>query len=134
MVTYTINRDPDYHDLDLSFTKDRRTKDVVAIEGVAAIVKSIENLVNLNFYEKPFQPSIGSNVRKLLFENITQMTSIFIQNAIAEVIQNFEPRAKLLGVDVIPATEKNGYGVNIIFSMLNSEQTIQIDMFLNRVR
>lgn len=134
MVTYTVSREPDYHDIDLSFTKNRRSRDIASLNGTAAIVKSLENLINLNFYEKPFQPSIGSSVRKLLFDNIGQMTSIFLQNAIIEVIQNFEPRVRLTGVIVTPDPENNRYTVSIIFTIANFDQTVTVDLFLTRVR
>lgn len=134
MVTYTISKEPDYHDIDLSLSKNRRSRDLVLLNGVDAIVTSVENLVNMNFYEKPFQPSIGSNVRKLLFDNITELTSIFIRDAIIQVLVNYEPRARILDVSVRPQTDDNRYDVTITFSVLNDDRPIQISTFLTRIR
>jgi phage baseplate assembly protein W len=134
MVTYAIQRDPDYRDLDLNLNKNRRSKDLAAIQGIDAVMQSIENLIHLNFYEKPFQPQIGSNVHKLLFDNITQLTSIFIENAMREVITNFEPRAMVRQIIVEAQPEKNGYAVAVIVSILNVETPVQIQTFLTRVR
>lgn len=134
MVTYSISRNPDYNDIDLSFTKNRRTGDVRSVLGVDAVVNSIKNLINLNFYEKPFRPSIGSNVHRLLFENINHLTSTFILNAIAEVIVNYEPRATLIEVIVDPDPENNRYNITIVVGINNVSTPVKIDTFLSRLR
>ena len=134
MATYDIARDLDFQDLDLTMRKNRRSRDLAALTGIDAIVTSVENLVHLNFYEKPFHPNIGSNVRKLLFENINHLTSTFILNAITEVIINFEPRVKLIDVVVTPAPEDNRYAVAIVFSINGVSDPIRINTFLTRVR
>ena len=134
MSIYNIAREPDFTDIDLSLTRNRRTRDIATISGIDAIVTSVENLVNMNFYEKPFQPHIGSNVRKLLFENITAFTASFIESAVGEVIVNFEPRVKLIQVTAIPTPEENGYDVHIVFGVNGAERQVQINTFLTRVR
>ena len=84
-----------YRDLDLFFAKRSRDKDVNVLSNVTAIKRSVRNLVLTNFYEKPFHPEIGSGVRELLFENANPLTSIAISQAITDVINNYEPRARL---------------------------------------
>ena len=56
---------------------------------------SIRNLLLTNHYDRPFHPEIGSNIPALLFENHGPVTANQLQRAIEEVIQNFEPRARL---------------------------------------
>ena len=134
MATFNVTRKPDYRDLDLSFTRNRVTNDVAIVEGVEAVKQSIINLVETNFYEKPFRPSIGSNVRKLLFDNAGPLTATFIQTAIEEVIVNYEPRATLHKVVVLPRPQEYGYLVTLFFSMRNVIQPVQVDFFLKRIR
>lgn len=134
MSIYNVAIEPDFTDIDLSFSKNRRTRDIATITGIDAIVTSVENLINLNFHEKPFQPQIGSNVRKLLFENITSFTASFIESAVGEVIVNFEPRVRLIQVTAIPSPEEHGYDVHIVFSVNGAEKQVQINTFLTRVR
>ena len=58
-----------YKDLNLDFQQNTATKDIQKIEDVESVKRSVRNLVSLNYYEKPFHPEIGSNIRGLLFEN-----------------------------------------------------------------
>ena len=77
-----ISRDVrQYRDLDLFFSKNQGNGDVNRITGVEAVKRSIRNLVLLNFYEKPFNPEIGSDVRYLLFENMSPLTSVVLAEA-----------------------------------------------------
>ena len=129
-----ISRSPDYSDLDLDFIPHRTTKDVLVKTGADAIKRSVRNLVLTNFYEKPFRPGIGSNAVKLLFDNMTPLVSNFLENAIYEVIQNYEPRVELIKVKVIPDYDNNGYTARLDFIVLNRNQPLTTTIFLERVR
>ena len=61
-----------YKDLNLNFEKNTVTKDIQKITDVEAVKRSVRNLINTNHYEKPFHPEIGSNLRAMLFENLTK--------------------------------------------------------------
>ena len=64
-----------YRDLDLDFSINSATKDIQKLSDVESVKRSVRNLINTNHYERPFHPEIGSNLRAMLFENITpQMT------------------------------------------------------------
>lgn len=136
MVNIPFKQDIDtlFNDIDLSFSRNRRTNDVVSFKGADAIINSLKNLINLNFYEKKFHPSIGSNVRKLLFDNITPIVSNHLKNAIAEVIVNYEPRINLIDVVVVPDPTNNRYTTTIYFSLKDRGGTMEVSMFLHRIR
>jgi phage baseplate assembly protein W len=87
-----------------------------------------------HFYEKPFNPSFGSNATKLLFENINPLTATFLENAIKETIRNFEPRGQVLGVKVKQDIDNNGYTAGIAFKPVNLPDPILITVFLERIR
>lgn len=134
-----ITRRPDYSDLDLDFIAHPTTKDIVKKTGVDAVKRSIRNLVLTNFYDRPFQPGIGSNAQRLLFDNISPLTANFLQNAIIEVIDNFEPRVQLMmdgnrGVLVTVDPDNNGYNVQLTFTMINRTEPVTINLFLERIR
>jgi phage baseplate assembly protein W len=97
-----------YKDLDLDFTRHPVTNDVVKIEDVNAVKRSVRNLVNTQFYERPFHPELGCGVRDLLFENFTPMTGIFIRRKIEEVLVNYEPRANISSIAVNEQQDRNG--------------------------
>jgi phage baseplate assembly protein W len=129
-----INRDPDYSDLDLDFTINRTTGDVNMKVGTEAIKRSVRNLVFTNFYERRFNTQLGSDVTALLFENATPLTSVYIQDAISALINNYEPRVKLQSVAVKEDIDNNGYNVTLTYVILNRNINTTATLFLERIR
>lgn len=131
-----ISRDVrQYRDLDLFFSKNQGNGDVNKITGVEAVKRSIRNLVLLNFYEKPFNPEIGSDVRYLLFENMSPLTSVVLAEAIEDVIEDFEPRARLVSVRAFPNLDRNEYEVTIEFFVVNTPtELVDMTVFLEVLR
>ena len=123
-----------YKDLDLDFTRHPVTNDVVKIEDVNAVKRSVRNLVNTQFYERPFHPELGCGVRDLLFENYTPMTGIFIRRKIEEVLVNYEPRAKISSIGVNEQEDRNSIKVEINFYVLNLPNPVSVTTTLQRIR
>ena len=96
-----------YKDLNLNFGRHPVTKQIQTLTDAAAVKRSVRNLVQIGEYEKPFHPEIASNVRDMLFENMTPFTANALQRHITDVITNFEPRALLTSVEVIPRFDNN---------------------------
>lgn len=130
----TKSRAEDYKDLDLDFIKKPGSKDISKKIGEEAVKRSLRNLILTNFYDRPFQPRIGCNAQKLLFENFTEVTAILLSNAIKEVIANFEPRVDVMAVSVIPSPDDNAYTANIVFKVKNRLEPYVVDIFLERIR
>lgn len=130
----TVNRDPDYRDLDLDFFANPSTKDVYKKVGDEAIKRSVRNLIFTNFYDRLFNPGIGSNVRKLLFEPVTPIVVSLLETAIKEVINNFEPRVKLNSVTVNSDIDNNGFNVTLNYTILNRNLPVVSNLFLERIR
>lgn len=132
-------RQHQYSDLDLDFFVDSTTKDIVKKTGVDAIKRSVRNLILTNFYDRKFRSWIGSNCQKILFDNINPFTATFLKDSITEVIENFEPRVKLVddidrGVLVTVSADNNGYDVRISFIVVNTGQLDSLSIFLERIR
>ena len=123
-----------YRDLDLDFTRHPVSNDVVKIEDVNAVKRSVRNLVNTQFYERPFHPELGCGARDLLFENYTPMTGMFIKRKIEEVLTNYEPRAKLTSVNVQEQEDRNGIDVAVNFYVLNLPNPVTVTTTLQRIR
>ena len=123
-----------YRDLDLFFSR-KSDKDVNKVTDIQAVKRSVRNLVLLNSYEKPFHPEIAGDVRGLLFENMTPLTSAVIARKIQDVIENFEPRARLTGVQAIPDFDRNLYEVTIYFYVVNAPtELVEVTQLLERLR
>ena len=123
-----------YKDLDLDFTRHPVTNDVVKIEDVNAVKRSVRNLVNTQFYERPFHPELGCGVRDLLFENFTPMTGIFIRRKIEEVLVNYEPRANISSIAVNEQQDRNGINVEVNFYVLNLPNPVSVTTTIQRIR
>jgi len=124
-----------YSDLDLFFGKKSSDRDVSVVTDVQAVKRSIRNLVLLNTYEKPFHPEISSGVRDMLFELMSPVTAVVLARQIENVIENFEPRARLVGVRTLPNYDRNSYAVTIEFYVVNTPtELVELTLFLERLR
>ena len=114
-----------YTDLDLFFGRKSSNSDVQDLTNIKAVKRSVRNLILTNHYEKPFHPEIGSGVRDMLFENMTPITAHILARKIEDVILNFEPRVKLVGVRAQPDLDRNLYEVTIEFYVINQPTELQ---------
>ena len=123
-----------FSDLDLNFTKHPITKDVSRKTGYNAIIASIKNLVYTNFYERPFNPKLGSNIRAMLFEPLDPITGTVLQKELKILIENYEPRVSVRDVQVVADYDRNAYQVTLTFFTINSTEPLRTVLFLNRLR
>ena len=124
-----------YSDLDLFFGRKTSNNDISKITDIQAVKRSIRNLVLLNTYEKPFHPEISSGVRGMLFENMTPITANILARKIEDVINNFEPRARLISVTAIPDLDRNAYEVAVQFYVVNTPtELVDISLMLETLR
>tara|TARA_Y100000114_G_scaffold153314_1_gene173041 strand:+ start:509 stop:943 length:435 start_codon:yes stop_codon:yes gene_type:complete len=124
-----------YRDLDLFFSRKSDSKDVNVLTDILAVKRSVRNLILLNHYEKPFHPEIGSGVRGILFEPMTPITAYILSKKVEEVIENFEPRVKLVGVRATPDLDRNAYEVTVEFYVLNAPTELaELTVLLERSR
>ena len=124
-----------YRDLDLFFAKKSGSKDVRKVTDIQAVKRSVRNLVLLNFYEKPFHPEIGSGIRDMLFENMSPITAFALTKKIEDVIENFEPRVRLISVRADPNLDRNEYEVTIEFFVVNTPtELVDLTVFLEVLR
>ena len=123
-----------YKDLDLDFQKNTATKDIQKLTDVEAVKRSVRNLIKLNHYEKPFHPEVGSNLRAMLFENITPQINHAISKQIDLLIRNYEPRCRLVQLNVQPDVDRNGYRASISFFVINHPERVEVETFLERLR
>jgi phage baseplate assembly protein W len=124
-----------YSDIDLFFGPKVGSKDISKLTDFTAVKRSVRNLVLTNFYEKPFHPEIGSGIRDILFEPMTPITAYVLTMKIEEVIENFEPRARLVGVRALPNLDNNTYNVTIEFYVVNAPaELVSMEVLLERLR
>ena len=123
-----------YSDLDLDFTRNPVTSDIVKLNDVDSVKRSVKNLIQTNHYERPFHPEIGSDIRGLLFENMTPLTALNLERKVIEVLTNFEPRAKIVNVIAQPQEDANRYHIQISFYVIGISTPIVVETYLTRLR
>ena len=123
-----------FKDLNLDFQQNTATKDIQKITDVESVKRSVRNLINTNHYEKPFHPEIGSNLRGMLFELMSPQMNHLITKQIENLINNYEPRCRLVQVHTQPELERNGYSVQISFMVNNHQEPVIVESFLERLR
>ena len=124
-----------FKDFNFNFARHPVTGDIAKLTNISAVKASVKNLVMTNFYERPFHPEIGSDVRRALFENMTPQVATRLGRNIEDVIVNFEPRAELVSVVVQARIDMNAYQATITFNVVNSETDEQtLNLFLERLR
>ncbi|NDB59366.1 hypothetical protein EB001_13085 [bacterium] len=134
MAQLNIGREPDYSDLDLDFQINPITGDINKKTGNDAVKRSIRNLVFTNFYERPFKSYIGSNVPRLLFDNVDVITGSSLEDALIRLINTFEPRVRLTNVQVIADTDNHGFNITLEYIIINTETPATFNLFLERIR
>ena len=130
--TKRVNRQ--YKDLDLDFGLNSVTKDVNKLTDAEAVKRSVRNLINTNHYERFFRPELGSGLRGLLFEPMTEITTQFIKQKIIELLNFYEPRIRLTSVIVNNHMDENAYSVRISFNIIGTQAPVEVETFLERLR
>ena len=134
IVNKTTRNSRPFKDIDLDFERNPVTNDVNTVDNVVAIKRAVKNLIQTNFYERPFQPELGCGIRELLFENFTPMTKVFLERKIEEVLINYEPRVDLQNVQVDDDQDGNRLVVDIYFYVVGVPGPQQVQTFLQRAR
>lgn len=123
-----------YKDLDLDFGRNTVTSDVNKLTDVEAVKRSVRNLINTSHFDRPFHPEIGSSVRAMLFELMTPLTALNLQRKVQEVLVNYEPRIKLVQIAARPNYDSNAYDLSIYFYIIGSNELVNVETFLERLR
>ena len=124
-----------YSDLDLFFGKKPVGSDISKVTDIQAVKRSLRNLVNLNTFEKPFHPEIAGGIREMLFEPMTPITAVVLTRKVEDVINNFEPRVRLVSVRALPDMDRNIYNVSIEFYVVNAPtELVDLSVMLERIR
>jgi phage baseplate assembly protein W len=123
-----------FTDIDMTFTKHPGKGDIVLSYDDQSVIRSVRNLLLTNFYERPFQPKLGSNINRLLFENISPVTAHAIEQEISNVISNFEPRATISDINVDAVPDNNAFYVRVTFFIGNNTTPTAVNLLLERNR
>lgn len=129
-----VARRKQYTDLDLSLKLHPIRKDIMPLRDDVAIRNAVKHLLITNFYERPFQATLGANLRGLLFEPADAITKNALQRAITRVLKTHEPRIQLYRVEVVDLADENAYRVNVIYNIKEYDTNQDVEIVLQRLR
>jgi phage baseplate assembly protein W len=134
LVTANTKKIPIYSDLKKSFEISSLSNDITMFKDEDAVKESIKNLVLTDRGERLMQPNLGGNVRSMLFENMTPASLKLIEDQIKSTLALYEPRANVQDVIVNGSLDNNTVRVKVVFYIVNIEQPLEVDVFLERTR
>lgn len=122
-----------YKDIDLTFAV-RPSGEIFKKTDAAAVKQAVKNLMLTNYFEKPFQPKFGANLRALLFDLADEEAEEDIEDRCINAINVFEPRARALNVTAIAKPDRNSIQVVVEFQVINTDEIVKFTSTLARLR
>ena len=107
-----------FKDISSSFQVNPLNEDLIAIKNETAIARSMRNLILTYTGERFFNPILGSQVGRLLFENINELTATTVEDEIRTTIENFEPRVEITEGNVLPDHDTGEFNVTIEYEIV----------------
>jgi phage baseplate assembly protein W len=123
-----------FSDLDSLFVPNPITKQLARKTNRESVKQSVKNLILTDYFERPFKSDIGCSIRYYLFELWSPALKQTMENAIREVIDNYEPRADVLEVLVEDRSDLNALSITVAFSVRNDVNPVVLNVILERVR
>ena len=123
-----------YSDLNLQMIPHPQKRDIIPLKGELAVKNAVKNLLLTNFYERPFNSTLGANLRGLLFEPADSITKIALENGVKNVLENYEPRIDNINVIVNSHQDDSEYRINVVFSIKSTDEVSDVEINLRRLR
>ena len=128
-----VARRKEYKDIDLSFTN-KTSGEIYKKTNAAAVKQSVKNLLLTNRTEKPFEPYYGGDLNKFLFELSSEFDAQDIQDHVVLAIENYEPRARVLDVQVYVFPDSYEVKVTVVFEVVSTSEITSVEVSLARTR
>jgi len=125
---------PVYIDINSNFDRNAVTGEVSKKINVESVKQSVKFLLLTSPMERPFQPTIGGGLNKLLFENVDSGLQIRVEQMIKTTLTNHEPRAEYLGSKISFQPDRNGASITVNFMIKRLREEVSIDAFIERTR
>ena len=130
----TVARKKSWADLNLKLTLHPIRKDIIPLRDDQAIKNSVKNLILTNFFERPFQPQVGANLRGLLFEPADAITKYELSDGVKQVLIDYEPRIRVNRVGIEDQSDRNAYRITVHFQIIEMDLNTEVQVVLQRLR
>jgi len=130
----TVSRKKGWADLNLKLTRHPIRNDIMPLKDDAAIKNAVKNLILTNFFERPFQPLVGANLRGLLFEPADAITKYELSDGVKQVLIDYEPRIRVNRVGIEDQSDRNAYRITVHFQIIEMDLNTEVEIVLQRLR
>ena len=127
------SRKKSYSDIDLLFER-KPSGDIYRKTDADAVKQSVKNIVSTNRFEKPFEIFYGANITGMLFELADAGMGTHIEDQVKSAIHDYEPRARVLRINVFSNPDRNTLQVELLFRVTSTEQEVELKTTVSRLR
>jgi phage baseplate assembly protein W len=121
-----------YKDLSISFRSNPSTGDFGIVKNENAIKQAVRNLLLTDLGERPFQPSVGSRIKGLLFEPWDVFTADEIKGEIRNCLKRLEPRIEVTKVSLQDDSDINAIAVELDYTIVGETVVQTIEFLLEK--
>ena len=110
-----------FKDISMTFQSNPLNNDLIALKNANAIARSVRNIVMTIPGERFFQPSFGSGVNRVLFNNMDEISASILEDEIKNSIRNYEPRVRLRSLKVQANFDNNAFDTVITYDIIGAD-------------
>ena len=110
-----------FKDISMTFQSNPLNDDLIALKNANAIARSVRNIVMTIPGERFFQPSFGSGVNRVLFNNMDEISASILEDEIRNSIRNYEPRVRLRSLKVQANFDNNAFDTVITYDIIGAD-------------
>ena len=110
-----------FKDISMTFQSNPLNDDLIALKNANAIARSVRNIVMTIPGERFFQPSFGSGVNRVLFNNMDEISASILEDEIKNSIRNYEPRVRLRSLKVQANFDNNAFDTVITYDIIGAD-------------
>ena len=114
-----------FKDISMTFQSNPLNNDLIALKNANAIARSVRNIVMTIPGERFFQPSFGSGVNRVLFNNMDEISASILEDEIRNSIRNYEPRVRLRSLKVQANFDNNAFDTVITYDIIGADVPAQ---------
>ena len=123
-----------YSDISASLAVNPVTGDIAQLDNKQSIRASILNILSTRKGQRLFQPQLGTNIHKMLFEPNTPFTAGQINQELKSSIEDQEPRVTVERINTDAFPDEYGVKVFILCVIKDTTEEVEIEEMLERGR
>jgi phage baseplate assembly protein W len=122
-----------FSDFVTGFTKTPFGNQLGKVTNEQSVTQSLRNLLLTNLGERLFQPYIGSDINKSLFELNDEHYTHTLKTSIEMAIRNSEPRVDI-GEITVTSVNDHSVLIKMVYNLINNPAPLTFEFLLKRVR